>query len=115
MSCQRIEKAYIAGDVDADSAFSSFNNRRSRARLIISGGDFAGTVQGFYVDRVLVGYDQNEQRRIEDDTYTGSDFTGTVTSYRTMKYLSVTGMIDGASISSSRRTVGVVLAEDGII
>lgn len=106
-----IKNIYIQGDVDSDCDITANADRRARIDEIISGGNFAGTINTSEMSSVLIGFDPNGQRPEEDSD---SDFSGTITALYGMGTLSVTGMISDAEISANLGSIYGLYAEDGL-
>ncbi len=101
------------GDVSSTVEMTADGSRRSRINRVSSGGDFAGSIQSTRLGDVLIGYDLNKDQLDEDDTYTGSDFTGTAQSTFDLKSVKVTGSVTDATLVSLVRSINHISAEDG--
>lgn len=100
-AAQRIDRVHADGDVAQDVFISVGSALASRLKLFTTAGNCAARLSGARVDQVLVGFDRLGQRRPEDLSYAGSDFTGSISALLALGELNATGKILNASISAA--------------
>jgi len=77
------------------------------------GGNMAGYLYGGKIGEVLAGFDADGKKLAENDAFSGSDITGTISAFLGISKISATGKLNGASITSSYSSITNLFAEDG--
>ena len=113
-SNSKIDYAYVSGDVDSESTFQAAGTLSGGINRLICGGELAGTVSAIRLNEMMVGFDEQGRRLVEDEEFTGSDFTGSASGTLSIGGINVTGAIRGGSLTTQYFSIGSVFAEDGL-
>jgi len=108
-----IKKIYAEGQIDDDTLISVGASFSSTLKEFSTGGDCAAVVNVSKIDDVLIGFDRDGTRKVENEVFTGADFTGSITALMGLNTLSATGSIQDATIQCSYGKITSIFAEDG--
>jgi len=114
-----IKRVRADGVINTNSEISTPALMSSKIRQVSCGGDFSGKINSPRIHEVLVGFDSRGKRLAEsaEAGYSGSDFSGTITTAWHLRTLCVTGAIRDATISArvyaGYGNIGSIFAEDG--
>ncbi len=102
------------GSIDSHTLITATGNLSSSISTISTGLDCAASISASKLKNVLVGVTRKGKRIPEDETYTGGDFTGSITTFKSFGTLNVTGLIANAQIrANGNSSIGKIYAEDG--
>jgi len=108
-----IKKLYAEGQIDKDTLVSVGASFSSSIKTFSTGSNCAAVINASKIDKVLIGFDRDGKRKVENETFTGADFTGSITALLGLNTLSVTGSIQDATIQCSYGKITSILTEDG--
>jgi len=108
-----IRTFYAAGSFSENSQINASGGLSSRIYAITTGGDFEGTINTSWIHQIKIGFDSAGKRLVEDQDFSGADFSGSVYATLGLYELNVTGAIQDALIYSNVGSVYNIYAEDG--
>jgi hypothetical protein len=112
-SDKMIKKIYAEGQIDEDTLISVGASFSSTLKEFGTGGNCAAVINASKIDKLLIGFDRDGNRKVENEVFTGADFTGSITALMGLKTLIATGSIQDATIQCSYGKITSIFAEDG--
>jgi len=112
-----IGRVHADGDILSPTSIITSGLLTAKIGRVSCGGDCSANISSVRIDEILVGYDRYLQKKVEDEDFTGGDFSGTVSAIFGLKNLYVTGRINNAAINANTFSgfgvITSIFAEDG--
>ena len=114
-----VHRVHADEDIDDNTAIRTNGSVRTQINTVTCRGDCSASFSSIKIEEILVGFDENKQKRPETDDFTGGNFSGSVSVSLSLDLLSATGSIENAYVGANRAygygTINSIFAEDGFI
>ena len=77
-----IKYIYAEGQIDSSTQISASSLFSSSLKELSTGGNCAAVINAIRTNEVLIGFDRYGKRKVENETFTGADFTGAEESFK---------------------------------